>query len=1300
MLPSPVHIFFLFLSAVRCAAADAGDDFSNNLFSDLAPLLALFGERVTMQFMSQSMGWADHFILAMAPLGIVTIIVSAIRVGGPSWLKAIIGRARENLAVAEADIMSSTSKEVCELWNGREVVRCMGSAPVSEFICILPDNTNFPKSVVEQEIETIELREAVVEGHLQDFDNSFWNSVKRKLGLEAGDEGREKAPKDNGLPASKIIVIRNTKTEAPNISLNSHNQLGRGELRLVAVIASILQFGVLTFCAFATYHPSMRYPKDDSAVKSYAFPCNATGTLTLILGLLVCSHVVESSTSEKSYKPGPGRKAFMVWLQSAQTVSDQHFRSYAVYPKSDRKLITTSQRAPRGEYLDLADDSTRKVNDEKPDTWLTLKTVFGTTISLCGFVVQFVGLRGMHWSASIAQLVAVLIMMGLKAWVRRGLAEPPGFTELTPGFELDWFSTTLGDIRNAPWSSGSDTNLDSSSKASRKWIVGTGGQAPDHNPLQETEPGNGHSEQGNSDFESNSQLPSPAHKIMKLRKKLGRLAGWQGPASEEAVAVARAIEITMNSLFQSRCSQLTWTLYASFGSSEEQPVPVNFRLKRQDNRNWKADSDDIEATLSLWLYSVDGLDKQNSESQIKQYTNDEHGDDGWLRATGPSMTKSLRLLGLCTQALAQSLKWWIPSETPAVFEDCPYGYMAEKMKEKMHRVVGCGVHQQFNTDKTTIDHPTINSEPEASVAQNIGSSSAKPVEDIQEWRVLVAESYSPLKLLYAQDIFSAFIWSMAKSLQGPLPGTAEIRPIDNDSNGGSWHSFTLWNNQLSKMVQEVQSTGLGSAGDIYFSIIPPLSMAYKLPQNLAVVELARQRAKHYEQLGYLGRASGIYFNLLRKAAIFSHKSAIYTKAAVVVLDCLRQLNYTIQLRKAEGDNATTLELYANVIKKEMRAMEEQKKTALLKIFSNLMKLYEAQDRGWECDLVPKSPPSEKSASDRKDESVRGKPDMLAGFDLMNISYLGLTGLHHLAHVRVRRLPEDGALEYSGKEINCKDIMGWAPIHYAIAQGVLNVVEQVLDNDQTDLNACDIQGWTALHHACLHANEEIVWMIIRQGAGVNIQGRDMMAPLHCAAMNGHLNLVSFLVEAGATVDVLDGFRMTPFHWAARNGHDDVVKVLRTRTSKDMRDYRWRTALHLAASTGKTKTVEELLGGNDAFDIEARDTFGRTPLHSAVNSGQEAVACLLLEKGADIGVSDYETMTLLHNAVAQGREGMGEMARLLLENKANIEARNRENWTPMHMAARRGMKHVVELLLKEGGDAEALDNDGRTPPYWSK
>lgn len=70
----------------------------------------------------------------MAPLGIVTAIVGAIRVGGPTWLKAVIGRARENRAAAEMELMSSTSHEVGELWNGSAIVKTMGSPQVLQLL--------------------------------------------------------------------------------------------------------------------------------------------------------------------------------------------------------------------------------------------------------------------------------------------------------------------------------------------------------------------------------------------------------------------------------------------------------------------------------------------------------------------------------------------------------------------------------------------------------------------------------------------------------------------------------------------------------------------------------------------------------------------------------------------------------------------------------------------------------------------------------------------------------------------------------------------------------------------------------------------------------------------------------------------------------------------------------------------------------------------------------------------------------------------------------------------------------------
>jgi hypothetical protein len=68
------------------------DSFANYLISDLGFLLALFGDLPTKQFLSLSTGWYDNIALAVVPLGIPTILVSAIRVAGSKLLKTIIGR--------------------------------------------------------------------------------------------------------------------------------------------------------------------------------------------------------------------------------------------------------------------------------------------------------------------------------------------------------------------------------------------------------------------------------------------------------------------------------------------------------------------------------------------------------------------------------------------------------------------------------------------------------------------------------------------------------------------------------------------------------------------------------------------------------------------------------------------------------------------------------------------------------------------------------------------------------------------------------------------------------------------------------------------------------------------------------------------------------------------------------------------------------------------------------------------------------------------------------------------------------
>ena len=71
------------------------------------------------------------------------------------------------------------------------------------------------------------------------------------------------------------------------------------------------------------------------------------------------------------------------------------------------------------------------------------------------------------------------------------------------------------------------------------------------------------------------------------------------------------------------------------------------------------------------------------------------------------------------------------------------------------------------------------------------------------------------------------------------------------------------------------------------------------------------------------------------------------------------------------------------------------------------------------------------------------------------------------------------------------------------------------------------------------------------------------------------------------------------------------------------------------------------------------------------------------------------TSLHVAAFLGRE---ELARVQLRwGSVEVNARDKEGCTPLHLAARKGHRDVVELLVAEGADVNARNEEQRTPLY---
>ncbi|KFG86493.1 hypothetical protein MANI_109817 [Metarhizium anisopliae] len=1172
-----------------------------------------------MQFLSQSTGWADSIILAMAPLGIITIIASAIRVGGPSWLKAIIGRARENLAVAEAELMSSTSHEVCELWNGREVVRCMGSPSTAEFICLRPAKMKCTENGANQVPDILELEEALDKHYLKKLPlndgASFWDTMLDSIGRnrESASSKVERganSQKSVTIPVPKLTIVRNQAIDAPNISLNSQGHFGRGELRAVAVFGTILQLGVLTYFGFATYHPALKFTKGDDAVANYAFPCTATGTITLVAGLLLCAHVVESSTEEKRYQPSKETKARLVWLQRAQTVGDQSFQSFALSAGGNQDLITTSCRG----------------NKKSQGIHLELKTIVGTAVSLCGFVVQFIGLRGMHWSASVAQLGAVIAMAALRAWVRRGLAQPLQRVRLTPEHELEWFAMALGDFDGIPWQ-------------------------PDRSPKEYRE--QGQTARAGVNSMKNSGGNPTTHNMMVTRRTLCEIAGWQGPASAEALTLARAIKITMDALSSYLPPQgdFTWSLGALSAGQEDKRPEFCWARDITIETLWK----DIEAVLSLRLYSVHSQ-KRQSQDQPKSAQTQPRKSNAQLRARELPAERGLRLLGPGTRALRRDLAWWMPPDAARIFDikEDENGTMVVENQ----RIVGYGGQQGIRVARYN------------GTEASFSPDNAYDCE-IEENTLLASESYDSLELLYAQDMFTKFMQSVAEKMTRAIEGGSNVRPKDS-SNMDAWKCFTLHNDRLSKMAQDIHNCGLGNIHQIYLSIIQPLSTEQKLPEPDNVIALARKHAKPHERLQHFEEASNIYLWLFRTANTFPRKSSILAKATAILVENLRTVTLTFELMEAQCYSMNKIEPLRSVKSNMIKELKRADRTLL----SCLMSLYKKQSRQWECDILQDAEPTT--------EGHTSYPETF-----------NCTPLHRMGQGE-RGLPISRKIAY--RYLDWKDIHDCTPLHYVAANDLGGLVSFLLQF-QPDVNARDLLDWTPLHYACNACSDSgVVQYLLDLGrAQVNAQGIDGVAPLHLAAMNGNIETVKLLIRAGAALDIQDASGTTALHWAAFKGHEAIVEYLYEDSNKKLRDKNNRTALHLAAIAGKENVVRLLVPCPDKqtnADMDTFDSDGCKPIHYAAKRGHEAfVRYLVSETGANKEAKNKQGSTLLHIAAAYGNEAI--VRYLVGETGANKEAEDKEGYTPLYIAAVNGYEAVVRYLVSEtGANKEAEDKKGYT------
>lgn len=128
-----------------------------------------------------------------------------------------------------------------------------------------------------------------------------------------------------------------------------------------------------------------------------------------------------------------------------------------------------------------------------------------------------------------------------------------------------------------------------------------------------------------------------------------------------------------------------------------------------------------------------------------------------------------------------------------------------------------------------------------------------------------------------------------------------------------------------------------------------------------------------------------------------------------------------------------------------------------------------------------------------------------------------------------------------------------------------------------------------------------------------------------------------------------------------------------------------ALLVASLAGRPQVVALLL--DRGCDIEIRNKGGLTALHAAAYGGNLDTVKLLVAKGADVNDSkNFYHMSPLH---AAAEEGHADVVAVLLAQKAEIEAKERNGYTPLTQAGWRSHWDAAELLLKAGATCQKAE-----------
>lgn len=285
---------------------------------------------------------------------------------------------------------------------------------------------------------------------------------------------------------------------------------------------------------------------------------------------------------------------------------------------------------------------------------------------------------------------------------------------------------------------------------------------------------------------------------------------------------------------------------------------------------------------------------------------------------------------------------------------------------------------------------------------------------------------------------------------------------------------------------------------------------------------------------------------------------------------------------------------------------------------------------------------------------------------------------------------------NGADVKARDNYDTTPLHLAAATGQPTLIEMLIAKG-ADINARNKVGVTPLYLAAKLDRAGAAEALIARGAEVDARTASGNTALIVAAGEGHPGPAEALVAHGADVDAKDHTGKTPLVWAlsvaafvSPSGQRIASSVSAARSAAERQKF--LEFVEIAKSEkGQWREVAMLLIKHQAQTNPGPNV--DQPLFLAALMGDAELVTELIEHGADINDAKGGE-TALHCAIAERHK---EAATVLINKGANLNARSiRRGLTPLHfLAGTFDDSELAELMIQRGADVNARDKQGITP-----